>query len=423
MSAGNVIELSRDWRQGLIVSEKGAIKKLEFNVRRVLSRHPAWQGVLAYNEFSLQIERLKPLPAIGPGLDDFEDSCGPWRDVDDTHTAQWLQAKVNLEVSVSMTRTSIPSAIQRRYHPVRDYLQGLQWDGKLRLASLMPRYFGTENSVYAQEIGRRFMIAAVARVMEPGCQVHTMPVLEGSQGGGKSTAIRILAGPWGSDTDLDLESKDRFQSLIGKWIVEFGELASLRNTDARVLKSFITSACDWFRAPYARLLENHPRQCVFVGTTNEGTYLVDKTGNRRFWPIRVGYIDLAALQADRDLLWAEAFASYTSKHPWHITQAETELLDQSKEQQMMRTTKEPWFEPVVAYLKHKVAADLHHDGFTAAQVLTGALSMPIDRIGPRETERLGRIMSSIKWTHTKKVVDGVRQWRYFAPILTPGWES
>ena len=217
MTAGNVVQLPpANWREGLIVSEKGAIKKLEFNVRRILARHPQWQGVLAYNEFTLQVEKLKPLPPIGGGADDTSGDAGPMRDVDDTHTAQWLQSKVGLEVSVSMTRTALPTAVTKRYHPVRDYLRSLQWDGKTRIASLMPRYLGTEDSLYAREIGRRFLISAVARVMEPGCQVHTMPVLEGTQGGGKSSAIRVLAGPWGSDTDLDLESKDRFQSLIGK---------------------------------------------------------------------------------------------------------------------------------------------------------------------------------------------------------------
>ena len=125
MTAGNVVQLPpANWREGLIVSEKGAIKKLEFNVRRILARHPQWQGVLAYNEFTLQVEKLKPLPPIGGGADDTSGDAGPMRDVDDTHTAQWLQSKVGLEVSVSMTRTALPTAVTKRFVTEVDQIKG-----------------------------------------------------------------------------------------------------------------------------------------------------------------------------------------------------------------------------------------------------------------------------------------------------------
>jgi predicted P-loop ATPase len=184
------------------------------------------------------------------------------------------------------------------------------------------------------------MVAAVARAMQPGCKVDSMLVLEGAQGAGKSTAIRILAGDeWFSDSLPNVGTKDASDHVRGKWFIEIAELSAMSKADIEASKAFISRREERYRRPYDRSETKYKRRCVFVGTTNQDTYLRDETGNRRFWPVRVGKVNLVALRRDRELLWAEAIYWYRKGKPWHMT---TNVIGLAEAAQLSRVSEDIW---------------------------------------------------------------------------------
>ena len=224
------------------------------------------------------------------------------------------------------------------HHPVRERLNGLKWDGTARLDSWLTDYLGVEPATgydaeksqahrYTSEVGLRWLISAVARVYQPGCKADHCLILEGPQGVGKSTAAATLAleDAWFADEIADLGTKDSAQDLRGKWIIELGELSALKRGEIERVKAFMSRKVDHYRPSYGRRSQDFPRQCVFIGITNADAYLGDETGGRRFWPVKVGKIDLEKLKADREQLWAEAVAAYRAGEKWWLDKA-TEAL-------------------------------------------------------------------------------------------------
>jgi hypothetical protein len=207
-----------------------------------------------------------------------------------------------------------------RFDPVCDYLDALQWDGQLRLDRLLVDYLGAEDTPFNRAIGRKMLVAMVRRARQPGCKFDTMPVIEGVQGTGKSSALRILAGEenFSDQPLLHLDPRAQQEALKGKWLDESSELAGLRRADVEMVKAFLSKTSDDGRPAYGRYRCEQLRRCIFVGTTNDSTYLRDTTGNRRFWPVRTGRIDLDALQRDRDQLFAEAAVAERSCQPLTI---------------------------------------------------------------------------------------------------------
>jgi predicted P-loop ATPase len=293
----------------LILGADGRPRALLHNAVLMLRHSPEWQNVLRFNEFSLYAETNQPAP--------WEQSRAGavWTDDDDSRAACWLQQQgcpVNTKVAAEAVQTV---ARENLFHPVRDYLMGLSWDGKIRLVDFLTMYLGAEASALNSAIGQRWMISAIARIMRPGCKADHVLLLEGPQGIGKSTALQILASPsWFTDHLSDLGSKDSRIELHGKWIIELGEFASRRSELER--KAFLTACADNFRAPYERRSQWVPRSNVFAATTNDRIPLTDETGGRRYWPVTCGQIDLDALNRDRDQLWGEASALYQAGEPW-----------------------------------------------------------------------------------------------------------
>ncbi|MBB3904741.1 VapE domain-containing protein [Methylobacterium brachythecii] len=233
--------------------------------------------------------------------------------------------------------------LENIFHPVRDYLDGLRWDGVARIDSWLVKYLGAENTPLNRAFGRIVLIASVRRIRQPGTKFDTILILEGSQGTGKSTALRILAGDQNfSDQDiLTLDPKSQMEAVEGVWIYELGELEGLTRADMNKVKAFASRTVDQARPAYGRFRETRPRQNVFVGTTNDDQYLRDQTGNRRFWPVRTGAIALDLLAADRDQLWAEAAAS--EAHGLSIVLDEA-LWAAAAEQQNDRMEDDPWLD-------------------------------------------------------------------------------
>jgi hypothetical protein len=204
---------------------------------------------------------------------------------------------------------TLATAEENKFHPVRDYLAGLMWDDVPRIDRWLTAYLGVEESEYSNEVGLRWMLGAVERIRNPGCEFHEMLILEGGQGVGKSSALAALAvrKQWFTDT-VPMASGDRMfmEAIAGKWIVECSELAGMKRSEVETVKALLSRSVDSARMAFGRMPEDRPRQCLIVGSTNEVHYLRDQTGNRRFWPVQVGSIDLDKLRADVDQLWAEA---------------------------------------------------------------------------------------------------------------------
>lgn len=295
----------------------------ERNVLLALRHAPELVGLLRYNAFSLNVEFTRSPPWR------HAEAGSPWMETDDTALQTWLQAQgIAVRGRSTVADTVILAAQDSTYHPVRQYLEALAWDGTPRLKVWLDEYLNAEGPpAYHAAVGRRFLVSAVARIFSPGCQADHVLTLEGPQGCGKTTTARVLAvrPEWFADNLPDIHTKDAPLQLLSRWIIEVAELKAVRNSQLEAVKSFITTTADTFRPPYGRRAAQFPRQSVFIATTNEDEYLRDRTGNRRFWPVRCGRIRLDALAADRDQLWAEAVHEYRAGTAWHLTDEENAL--------------------------------------------------------------------------------------------------
>lgn len=268
----------------------------------------------------------------------------------------WFSEKWKIEPSVNIVlEAMIIIAIENAYHPVKNYLESLTWDGVPRVETWCKTYLGAEAAEpYLSDVSRKFMIAAVARVYEPGIKFDNMLIFEGLQGIGKSTVGSILASPnWFLDGIPDLHDKDSALNLQGNWIVEMGELSNLKRSDVETVKGFITRQIDKVRPPYGKRYISSKRQCVFFGTTNAEDYLKDKTGNRRFWPVKVADVDIEGLREDRDQLWAEALYLYdvVGEKLWLDDDEAKEQAEQEQGLRVSEDTSDVIFDALVNWTK------------------------------------------------------------------------
>jgi hypothetical protein len=293
---------------------------------------------------------------------------------------------------------------KNRFDPVCDYLDPLRCDGQLRLDRWMIDYLGAEDTPLNRSIGRKMLIAAVRRAREPGCKFDYAVVLEGRQGTGKSSALRILAAEenFSDQPLLHLEARAQQEAIEGVWIYELSELAGLRRTEIETLKAFLSKTADNSRPAYGRFRKDQPRRCIFVGTTNDSQYLRDATGNRRFWPVRTGTIDLEALRRNRDLLWAEAAAAEAQGESLVIP---AHLYGDVAEQQEQRLLQDPW-DDLLAEVKGTIYND---DGANAQEripsdeLLKRDLQLSADKLTDAASKRLRQVMNRRGWQGPKKL--------------------
>lgn len=409
---------SGDWRALLVRNARGAIRPILANAVTALRHAPEWCGVLRWDEFHARIVTARPTPWGGqPGE--------VWTDQDDRLLTVWLQQagiSCPLEIAGQAAQTV---ASEHPFHPVRDYLRSLRWDGRPRLRQWLTTYLGAPANAYTEAVGQCFMVGAVARILKPGCKQDTILVLEGPQGIGKSSAIRILFDPWYCDHLPELGSKDSFLQLHGSWCIELAELDALNRAEVSRIKAFLSSQVDKFRLPYGRRPVERPRQTVFVGTTNRDDWNRDETGARRYWPIRCGGIDLDALARDRDQLWAEAVALYDAGAKWWLSGADSAVIEQAVEEQAARYDSDPW-EPLIASWVESPRPRLSGDGtlppmvstkemVTLDDLLWHCLGKPPETWSQGDKNRVARCLRAMGWQRVQIRVDARRQWFYRRP--------
>lgn len=365
----------RHWREALIY-KKNDIVSCVANVVEILINRPEWQGVIAYDEFAQRIVRLKPAPYAQHFIAQQTDE---WTDGDDTLTATWLAQNERLICHSAMVMEAVAVvARMRSFHPVRSYLQGLQWDGTARLDSWLEDFLSVARTEYSTRVGRWFLMGMVARVLSPGCKFDYCLVLEGTQGLRKSSALRILGGEWFSDIELDLGNKDAMSNIRGKWLHEFSEMGSIARAESQRQKSFLSRQIDEFRPTYGRREVRNPRQLAFAGSTNEWQWNKDPTGGRRFWPVEVqAEIDITGLQAMRDQLFAEAYARVLAKEQyWPDSEAQREFFDP---EQASRETPEAFVELLDRWFGSPTGP-VPGESFTLADACTKGLQMDPGKI-------------------------------------------
>jgi len=321
----------------------------------------------------------------------------PWRghgpvlsDVARTTLQVALQERTAMKVSPRSLEVAVADASwRRRFHPVLDYLDALRWDGVPRVDSWLAAYLGAEPSDYVRAVGAIFLVAACRRVRWPGCKFDELLLLEGPQGSLKSTALRVLAvrEDWFSDDlPLGVDAKQVRERTQGKWVVEAGELVGMGRRGVADLKSFLSRTHDTARGAYERSADTSARQFVIAGTTNSDQYLEDLTGNRRFWPVRTGRVDLDALRRDVGQLWAEASGM---EHAGASTRLAPELYPAATAQQEERQAADPWADVLAEALAG------HPDACLPCRDAYEVVELPKDRRGQRDAIRLGVVMRSL----------------------------
>ncbi|MBV8799852.1 MAG: hypothetical protein JO208_08610 [Alphaproteobacteria bacterium] len=297
------------------------------------------------------------------------------------------------------------------YNPICEHLDLLKWDGTPRIDGWLQTYFGSPDDPYHRAVGRRFLLGAVARARRPGTKFDPMPTFEAGQGSGKSTALRILGGEFFSDAPLgDLDNRDAAIALQRIWIYELGELNDVTRAKIEAVKRFLSTCVDRYRGINEKRRTNHPRSCVFAGTTNQMAYLLDMSGDRRFWPVRTSReVKLKELERDRDLLWAEAsmIEAQAAKEEAHIPigiqrpslELPRELWIAAGKEQAERRIVDPWVDTVSAWLENQGGERV----FTK-DILENCFSIPKGEQRTDHGQRVARVMQAIGgWRHRPKL--------------------
>lgn len=322
-----VTEDETDWLSKLEYNQ-GKIRSTISNFNLIIENEPLLKGKIAYNEFSNRANVIGQLPWRK------KDNLSDWNDTDDSGIREFIEKYYGISSTAKCADALALSFEKHSFHPIKGYLNGLLWDGEKRVETLFIDYLGAEDNSYVRVVAKKILTAAVARVMDPGCKFDNMPVLAGPQGIGKSTIIKKLGKDWFSDSLTTVNGKEAYEQLQGVWILEMSEMMATRKADIEATKQFLSKQEDIYRVAYGRRTSHFPRQCVFIGTTNDREFLRDKTGNRRFWPIDVGINEIKKsvfnmTNYDIDQIWAEAVELWNNKEPLYLSpEEEKEALKQ-----------------------------------------------------------------------------------------------
>lgn len=390
----SVIDLGA-WKGKLEVGRNGPKKSLR-NLMLCLQNVPGLGKAIKYNEFTGRVEWQ------GRPLQD-----------EDTIDIRLMIEDAGLEpVTSDVLPALIRHAHDNTYDPVREYLDGLKWDGKARIDTWLQTYMGAPEHEILSVFGAKFLIGAVARVYQPGCQMDNALVFEGAQGAGKTTAVSALFGrEYMISSIADFKTKEASIALQGRWVAEIAELAALKKTDITDVKKFITETMDQYRPVHGKNTVDRERRCVFIGTTNERQYLKDSTGNRRFWPVPCGHVDVDGIAEIRDQLWGEAVARFRQGEEWWIT--DTAMLKQAEVAQADRSMTDPWAEIIDAWLDDNIGIEF----VTCARVLRDAIKMDTAHQNRADEMRVSEYFTQKGWKHERRIPEHghKRKWGYSRP--------
>ncbi len=335
------------WKEKLKFTEKGGLAQTIENVVLILQNDTRLAGCLAFDEMNHNIVVKRSLPWRRVN------GASQWIDSDDAALRYFLERVYGLGGKDRIFDAVNVVALKHSFHPVRDYLDGCTWDGVARVDTLLIDYLGAEDNEYTRAVTRKALVAAVARVYRPGIKFDYMLTIRGKQGIGKSTIFAKLGGEWFSDTFTTMQGKDAYEQVQGVWIMEVGELAGMRKAEAETIKLYISKQVDRFRPAYGRRLQEFPRQCIFIGTTNESQFLRDTTGNRRFWVVDTPNDPTHDLWEELTedtvrLIWAEAVELYKKGEKLYLTK---KLEDLAREIQASYEEENPKTGIVAEYLE------------------------------------------------------------------------
>lgn len=370
------------WSSVLDINDRGVPRPNLTNAVRVLQKDPLWSADrLWYDEF---LDRI--FLANSPTRE--------WTDEDDYRIAVYMQETAGMVTVADHIASKAVRLVakQRTKHVVRDWLASLEWDGVPRLEMAFEDYWGAtaQPSDYVRAASRNFFVGLVARVLQPGCKLDTMPVFEGKQGIRKSSALDILGGPWYAVINEAVSTKDFLQSLRAKWLLEISELQSFSRSDVAHVKSMMSTRSDHYRPSYGRVTVEFPRQCAFAGTTNTDEWGTDETGLRRFWPVTCGEIRLDLLTAARSQLFAEAVVTYRQGQSWW------EMPEAAVTQQADRQQYDDWTDAVTTWVDLEALKGV--DYVTTPEIASGALKIPVAQLDKSSQMRIARILRLNGWT-------------------------
>lgn len=351
---GTVADPDGDWRLELELDARGKVKGSLVNLKLVFDNDPLLAPICrdVFQQRNLVQGKL-PWNSCEATRD--------WTDDDDTGAAWYIEAAYGVTDLRRIKMAADAAFASREADSLRDYLEGLRWDGVPRLETLLPRYLKADDTPYTRAVARKFMAGAVARAFEPGAKFDTVLTLTGPQGIGKSLMLGILGGAWYNDNIQTFTGKEASEQLRGVWIVEIPEVDRFSaKYEAAAVKQFITRQDDIYREPYARRTAPHPRRCVFAATTNAPDFLTDATGNRRWWVVCCHATaddrgeDLTTLVRDRDQVWAEAVAMWRAGEPLTLDGA---LYAQAAEAQEQALVEDSWEGLITEFAARKVPLD------------------------------------------------------------------
>lgn len=374
------------------------------NVVDVIQNDERWKGVLAFDEFSQRVVKLKPPPFWNK-----HGEVGEWDAQDDARLAMWITKMWRFSPSPALVAESVEVAARDNIvNPPKDWLISLKWDGVKRVDTWLLDYLGVPLTDYSKRVARFFMMGMVKRVTEPGCKFDYCLVLEGTQGLKKSSALAAIGGEWYGDTDLDLHNKDSMSALRGKMLYEFSELGSVARAEATKQKSFLSRQIDEYRPVYGRREIRAPRQVVFSGTTNEWEWNKDPTGGRRFWPVMVMQeIDVEGLKTIRDQLFAEAVVMVKEKlRYWPTNEEQAKIFDP---EQLKRSVQDDFIEALHDHVMN------HTSEFSLHYAATEWLKLTPKDITPPMSTRIGIALRHLGCTKVEKRGNKLTRFLYKGP--------
>lgn len=389
------------------VDGNGNIKRTLKNAITYLYIKPEMKNTIRLNRFTGDIEMTGKVPWFdnrAPG--------GTWTDTDLVLLKYHLAKTASIEFSTAMMWDALHAvAVRYAYHPIRDFVEGLEWDGAPRLDTWLPKYCDTPDNIYTHAVGRKLIVGMIARIFEPGKKFDCCLVLEGAQGIGKSTICSILGGEWFGDIVLDPHARDTIDAMRGKWVVELSEMEVTKRADAQALRAFISRTTDRARLAYARSAQDFPRQCVFVGTVNpDGMGYLSDEQNRRFWPVKCGaHIKTGEFAEVRDQLLAEAYTAYKTGEELFLSGS---LADFAEIEQAKRRNIDPWEDVIADYLQ---TTGLEVREISVHQVWELVFGGQAKNMGRAEQCRIGRAMRAIGWFKTRPTRGGGRAYMFERP--------